>query len=91
MVAAVTWSRVIHRPLTASLQVKYEWSGPSEYQGQVVASTGATYVYVTPGLSCRLPGSGAAYGLLLIPVYRYVNDSQLAARVAFLLGISKTF
>jgi hypothetical protein len=91
VVAAATVSRVIHRPLTASLQVKYAWNAASEYQGQVVASTGATYVYLTPGLSARLPGSGAVYGLLLIPVYRYVNDEQLAASVAFLIGVSKTF
>ena len=90
-VAAITASHVIHRPLTASLQIKYGWNAASEYQGQVVASTGATYVYLTPGISARLPGGGAAYGLLQIPVYRYVNDEQLAARVAFLLGVSKTF
>jgi hypothetical protein len=91
VVAAATASHVVHRPLTASLQVKYAWNGVSEYQGQVVASTGATYVYVTPGFSARLPGSGAVYALLQIPVYRYVNDTQLAAKVALLLGVSKTF
>jgi hypothetical protein len=90
-VAAATASRGIHRALTATLQLKYARSERGEYQGRDVASTGARYLYLTPGLSARLPGRGAAYGLLQLPIYRRVNDTQLAARLAYLFGVSKTF
>ena len=48
-------------------------------------------LYVTPGLRLRLPDQTSLYGLVQLPPYRYVNETQLAVRAAFLVGVSKTF
>ncbi len=39
----------------------------------------------------RLPDQASLYGLLQLVPYRYVNETQLAPRAAFLVGVSKTF
>jgi len=46
---------------------------------------------VTPGLRF-LAGSGVSFhGFVLFSPYRYVNEAQLAPRVAVLAGLSKLF
>jgi len=90
-VAAATLSRGVYRAFAASLQIKYSWNGRGEYRSEGVASTGTTFAYLNPGLSLGLPGRAAVFGYVQLPVYRHVNEMQLAPRVAFLLGVSKTF
>jgi hypothetical protein len=104
-IAALTASRSLPRGLGASLQVKYVRQGHSEfrawglplgasalvYQSWDVPSTGNTYVYLTPGLTASIPGGITAYGFFQLVPYRYVNETQLATRAAFLVGFSKTF
>jgi hypothetical protein len=89
--AAVNLSRPIAGRLSASLQGKLFHQTRSTYIARDVPSTGMTFVYVTPGLHVDVPGAVTVYGLLQMLGHRYVNDMQLAPRVALLAGLSKTF
>jgi hypothetical protein len=48
-------------------------------------------VYLNGGLRYRTPEGVALYRHLLVPVYRHVNDAQLAPRFSVLFGLSKAF
>ena len=37
------------------------------------------------------PRQAAVYGYLVVPVYRYVNEAQLAPRTGIVVGLSRTF
>ena len=54
-------------------------------------STGVRIVYVTPGLRWAATSSVSTYAFFQAPVSRYVNETQLAPRRGFLLGVSKSF
>lgn len=77
--------------LRASVQLKYTRRGRSEYQGEGVESTGGTIVYAIPGLVTALPGKMSAYLFLPVPVYRYVNETQVAPRLSLVAGMSRSF
>jgi hypothetical protein len=84
-------SRPVAGKLSASLQGKIFHQTRSVYLTQEVPSTGMTFFYLTPALNYEAPGGVSVYGYLQVPAYRYVNDMQLAPRVAVLTGLSKTF
>jgi len=90
-VAAANASRTLKGPLAASLQIKFVHEARHAFLGEGVPSTGSSTLYVTPGLRLRLPDQTSLYGLVQLPPYRYVNETQLAVRAAFLVGVSKTF
>ena len=54
-------------------------------------ATSAEYVMISPGIEIDAGGEGSLYFDLQIPVYERVNESQLAPRSAFVMGVSKTF
>jgi hypothetical protein len=56
-----------------------------------VASTGTTVVYVTPGVRVRGPAGVGLYAFFQAPVYRYVNEAQLAPRYGWLAGLTRSF
>jgi hypothetical protein len=90
VITALTASRVFGR-LTPSLQVKLNVRGRSSFVEEDVPSTGATVLYMNAGLRARTADAFGFYGFLLVPVYKDVNEAQLAARYSVLLGFSKTF
>jgi hypothetical protein len=90
-IGSVTLSRALVGKLGGSLQVKGWHKGRSTFLDRPVPSTGATIVYLTPGLRFAAPAGMSAYGFLQVPVYRYVNETQLTPRLAFYLGWAKTF
>jgi hypothetical protein len=75
----------------ASMQLKYTHRDRSEYQGEGVESTGGTIVYAVPGISTALPGGVSLYLFLPVPVYRYVNETQVAPRLSLVLGLGRSF
>jgi hypothetical protein len=77
--------------LNASLQVKRFQKGRSRFHDLDVPSTGMRIVYVTPGLRWAATSSVSTYAFFQAPVSRYVNETQLAPRRGFLLGVSKSF
>jgi hypothetical protein len=90
VIGAATVSRAYGRWIP-SLQLKLYDRARSDFVDQSVPSTGATYLYLNTGLRVRASDGLGAYGFFLAPVYRKVNDAQLAPRYSFLLGVSKTF
>ena len=89
-IAALTVGRPLGR-FTPSLQVKLVTQDSSRLEDEAVPSTGGTFVYVNAGLRIRSADGLGAYGHLLVPAYRQVNDAQLAPRFSVLLGVSKAF
>jgi outer membrane putative beta-barrel porin/alpha-amylase len=75
----------------ASIQLKLVHRGRSTFQGEDVSSTGGSVVYAIPGLVTSLPGKMSFYLFLPVPVYRYVNESQLAPRLSVVVGMARLF
>ena len=90
-IGSLTVSRGLVGRLGGSLQVKAWHKGRSTFLDRPVPSTGATLVYLTPGLRFAAPAAMSAYAFLQVPVYRYVNEAQLTPRLAFFIGWAKTF
>lgn len=91
VIASVAASRPLAKRLTVSGQAKFFHKGRARYLGAGVASTGATFVYVGPGLQVIGPDRLSLFGYALFAPYRYVNDAQLAPRFSATVGVSRTF
>jgi hypothetical protein len=89
-VVAATSTRRIARSLTGTLQVRSVFRGRSQLGAERIASTGGFGFYLSPGLNVSLRGMNA-YVLPTIPLYRHVNEAQLAMRGAVLVGVSRSF
>jgi hypothetical protein len=90
-IASLAVARPIAPRLRASLQAKWVNRGRSEYQGEAVDSTGGTIVYAIPGIVTTLPARLSVYLFLPIPIYRYVNETQVAPRLSLVLGMARSF
>jgi len=84
-------SYVVGDRTTWSVQANGRKTGRDHFKGDLVPSTGAMLVNVTPGFRYHPGSSASIYAFLQFPVYQRVNDAQLAPRTALLLGISKVF
>ena len=89
-VAAATSTRRLTGSLSGTIQVRSVFRGRSELGPEQVASTGGFGIYLSPGLNVSVRGMNA-YVLPTIPLYRHVNEAQLAMRGAVLVGVSRTF
>ena len=89
--ATVGASRPLGAVVSASLQAKVFHKDRSTYRGVGVESTGATIVYVTPGARVRGPRGVGLYAFFQVPVYRYVNEAQLAPSHGWLVGLTRSF
>ena len=90
-IASATVRRRVVDRLQATLQVKGVRLGRGTYLGEDVPGTGSKMLYLVPGLSFGPVQKTSFYGFLTLPAYRYVNEAQLAPRLGFLLGLSRTF
>jgi hypothetical protein len=90
-IATLGASRPLGSIVSASLQAKLFHRGRSTYRGTGVASTGATVAYLTPGIRVHGPARVGLYAFFQVPVYRYVNETQLAPRRGWLVGINRSF
>ncbi len=77
--------------LRPSFQIKWTHRGRSEYRGEGVDSTGGTVVYAIPGLVATLPSRISLYSFLPVPIYRYVNETQITPRLSLVVGLARTF
>jgi len=77
--------------VTWSLQVNWRHTGRDRFLSQVVPSTGATFLDLTPGLRLETSTGTSLYGFVQVPVRQDVNEVQLAPRTALLLGVSKSY
>lgn len=53
--------------------------------------SGSKTVFLSPGLSYSITRDVQAYGFLQLPIYRYVNGTQLSADRAMIAGLSMRF
>jgi hypothetical protein len=90
-IASLSLARPLASWLRGSLQVKYANRGRSQYRGEGVEATGGTIVYAVPGLSVPLPTRFSVYLFVPLPVYRYVNETQVAPRISLVAGLSRMF
>lgn len=89
-IAAATLSRPFGR-LIPSFQLKLVGQAHSFFVGSAAQSTGATTVYGNAGLRYQTAEGISLYAHLLLPIYRHVNDAQLAPRHSLLIGLAKAF
>jgi len=90
-IATLGASRPLVGALSGSLQAKVFHKDRSTYRGAGVASTGTTVVYLTPGVRVRGPAGVGLYTFFQAPVYRYVNEAQLAPSYGWLVGLTRSF
>ncbi len=90
-IASLSLAGPVGTRVRASMQLKWVHRGRSEYRGEAILSTGGTVVYAIPGLVTTLPGRLSLYVFLPVPVYRYVNDAQVAPRLSLVVGMARSF
>jgi hypothetical protein len=74
-----------------SLQLNGRHAGRDDYRGEGVPSTGSDAISLSPGVRFRTGDRLELYGYVQLPVYQNVNEAQLAPRVGFIFGLSKSF
>jgi hypothetical protein len=74
-----------------SLQANARHAGRDDYRGLAVPSTGSRALTVSPGVRFRSGDRFELYGYVQVPVYQKVNESQLAPRAGFVVGVSRSF
>ena len=80
---------------SALLQINYQnnaqdsgIAAPADASGVAGSATGGKFLYLTPGVSFAIfPGTNL-YGLMQLPLYRYVNGEQLTAGKSVTIGIN---
>jgi hypothetical protein len=90
-IGSLALARPVTSRLRASLQLKWAHRGRSRFRDEPVASTGGTVAYAIPGLAVSLKGRLSVYAFFPVPVYRYVNDDQVAPRLSLVVGVARTF
>ena len=74
-----------------SLQVNMRQAPHDEFNGEEVPSTGGTWVYLTPGVMVHASAKTTFYTHVQMPVYQYVNETNIAPRYGVLFGVSHAF
>ena len=72
----------------ALLQVNTLWRGRDRGVEAEPDDSGATSVFLSPGLSWAPTKTFNLYGFFQLPLYQYVNGVQLTARRAFTIGVT---
>ena len=79
------------KPKTVSLQVNMRQAPHDEFKGEQVPGTGGTWVYLTPGVKVQSSPNTTFYTHLQLPVYQYVNETNLVPRYGLIFGMSHAF
>jgi len=74
-----------------SLQINMRQAPHDEFKGEEVPSTGGTWIYLTPGVKVQSSPGTAFYTHVQLPVYQYVNETNLVPRYGLIVGVSHTF
>ena len=89
-IASLALSRPLGKLFAVSAQAKWMHEGRDRFVGVTVPSTGSQYVYLTAGLRV-FHGAFSYYAVLQAPLYRYVNEAQLAPTTGLVAGLSRSF
>jgi len=84
-------STVNEKTVTGSLQVNLRHAPRDEFHGEGVASTGGTWVYLTPGVRLASSSNTSFYTHVQVPIYQRVNEVNLVPRYGLILGVSHAF
>jgi hypothetical protein len=90
-IASLTVSRPLWGPLGGSLQLKGLVKDRNDFMGEPLSNSGGRFLYLVPGLSVRAPMKMGVFAYFVVPVYRYVNEAQLAPKTGLVLGLSRSF
>lgn len=77
--------------IMTSLQVNARQAPHDKFRGTKVDSTGGRWIYITPGVRIEASPTTALYTHLQVPVYQYVNQSNLVPRYGLMFGVSHAF
>ena len=73
---------------SALVQLNLHWKDHDQGINAEPAESGGTFVNISPGISHLLTPRVQLYGFVQLPVYRYVNGTQLTADWSAVAGIS---
>jgi hypothetical protein len=73
---------------SAQLQLNFLWKGRDAGINAEPDDTGGRYLFISPGLSYLLGTNTQLYGFVQLPLYQYVNGTQLTADWAAVAGFS---
>ena len=76
------------RSLNAQLQVNLLWKDHDQGFNAEPDDTGGRYVFLSPGASYTLTTQLQLYGFVQLPLYQYVNGTQLTADWSAVAGLS---
>ena len=82
--------KIVHN-VSATVQLKGHNRARSQFEGGPVPSTGETSFHVVPGLRLDTADRASLYLFVQVPLYRHVNEQQLAASLSVMTGFSKSF
>jgi hypothetical protein len=91
LLAAVSANLEMSPQVRGSLQVKLSWLQQSRYRDERVPSTGASFVYLNPGVQWTPAPRVRLYAYVPIPMFRSVVDAQYVPRISMLAGVSRAF
>jgi hypothetical protein len=89
-IASLGLSRPLGKSFAVSAQAKWMREGRDRFVDQGVPSTGSTFAYAAAGLRF-FHGAFSYYAVAQLPVYRNVNETQLAPKAGLVAGISRSF
>ncbi|HEX4779571.1 MAG TPA: hypothetical protein VH301_02385 [Usitatibacter sp.] len=69
------------------LQVNVRTEGRESGANADVANSGATLVYLSPGVNVNLGKSASLYGYVQVPIYQHVNGLQIEPRWSASIGV----
>jgi thiol-disulfide isomerase/thioredoxin len=76
--------------IDVGLRLHGVWSAHDYDKGVQVINTGGRWLYLIPAVNLRTQGGGNYFFQFQLPVYQYVNGSQLVADYSFTTGVSYT-
>ncbi|MCC6545463.1 MAG: transporter [Nitrospirae bacterium] len=79
------------KELTVSLQINMRQAPHDEFKGEQVPGTGGIWIYLTPGVKVPSSPNTTFYTHVQLPVYQYVNETNLVPRYGLIFGMSHAF
>jgi hypothetical protein len=87
--AGASWAAT--ERIDVSAQVNARRTGRDRFLGMPVPSTGATYVFLTPGIRLATGPETSLYAHLQVPVHTDVNEVNLVPRYGLQMGVTHGF
>lgn len=73
--------------LDPSISLRYRWAGRDSRDNQEIEATGGQWVFIIPGLNVNLIRGLAVSASVELPIYSYVNNTQLTPTKRLVFGV----